>query len=80
MGPTPRQAEVLVWIARFTDESSISPTYREIAVAFDLSPSAARKLVDGLRDRGLVRYGFGRHRATELTDDGRRFTGGPGCK
>lgn len=71
---------MLIWIASFTDERAISPTYREIAVAFDLSHSAARKLVDGLRERGMVEYGYGKHRATELTDDGRRFTEGPGCK
>lgn len=80
MNPTPRQAEVLCWIARFTDELSISPTYREIAVAFEMSHSAARKLVDGLRDRGLLEYGYGKHRATEITDAGQAFVDGQGCK
>jgi len=64
----------------FTDESAISPTYREIAVAFEMSHSADRKLVDGLRDRGLLEYGYGKHRATEITDAGRAFVEARGCK
>lgn len=63
--PTPRQAEVLWFIARYRREHAVSPTYREIADHLNVSTMTACDIVTGLRRRGLVIEAYGRRRAAK---------------
>jgi SOS-response transcriptional repressor LexA len=60
---TQRQADVLRYIEGCIVENGQAPTYREISAACGLiSPSAAHKIVEALKQRGFVRR-IGAHRA-----------------
>lgn len=52
---TPRQREVLAWLARYVERYGYGPTYREVQAALGYrSPNAVRVHVLALQRRGLV--------------------------
>jgi repressor LexA len=52
---TPKQKNVLEFLQRFIQENGYSPSYQEIADAFNLSSrSTAQKYVERLRDAGFL--------------------------
>src|SRR5688500_14462221 len=52
---TPKQKNVLEFLQRFIQENGYSPSYQEIANAFNLSSrSTAQKYVERLRDAGFL--------------------------
>lgn len=52
---TPKQKNVLEFLQRFIQENGYSPSYQEIANAFDLSSrSTAQKYVERLREAGYL--------------------------
>lgn len=81
--PTALQLQALRFIAAFQLESGgVSPTLREIAFALGLGPgnSAARRRLDGLVERGLVRRLSRRARAIELLPGALRFVHPPASR
>ena len=66
--PMPRQADLLRFIAGFTEaHDGLSPSYREMAIGVGVtSCSVVHRLLAGLEARGCVRRLPNRARAIEL--------------
>ena len=63
---TPRQAEVLEFIASYHDLHAYPPTIREIADHFSISVKGAYDHVKALEKKGRLRLGENRSRAIEI--------------
>lgn len=65
---TPRQAELLSFIERYTAENGgVAPTFEEMMLAVDLaSKSGIHRLLGGLEERGRIRRLRDRARAIEV--------------
>jgi SOS-response transcriptional repressor LexA len=67
MGATKLQADCLRFVASYSREHGIGPTYHEIADALGYkSKSAAHHVVEGLEYRGLIRRLKNRARGLEV--------------
>jgi repressor LexA len=67
MGSTKLQADCLRFVASYSREHGIGPTYQEIADALGYkSKSAAHRVVEGLEYRGLIRRLKNRARGLEV--------------
>ncbi|MDR1399967.1 MAG: hypothetical protein LBJ41_08605 [Treponema sp.] len=53
---TPRQKEVLMFIAEYINTHSIAPVIREISQHFDITIQGAQDHVDALRRKGYLTY------------------------
>jgi repressor LexA len=75
--PTPRQLEILRWVAGHIAEKGYGPTRREICRAFGFaSPNASQTHVRLLRDRGMLTYSDRSGRTIRLTAAGLELLGG----
>lgn len=75
--PTPRQLEILRWIAGYINDKGYPPTRRDICKGFELaSPNAAQQHMSKLRTRGLVTYTERASRTLRLTQAGLDLIGG----
>ena len=75
--PTPRQLEILRWVASFIDSKGYPPTRRDICRAFQFaSPNASQQYMTQLRRRGLLTYVERVSRTICLTPAGRELIGG----
>jgi repressor LexA len=75
--PTPRQLEVLRFVASFRRERGYSPTVKEICTQFGISSTnAVSDLLKGLMRRGLVHREPRTQRALTITDAGLRWVPG----
>jgi repressor LexA len=68
---TPKQKNVLEFLQRFIQENGYSPSYQEIADAFNLSSrSTAQKYVERLRDAGFLETDANSKRSVSLKQSG----------
>lgn len=68
---TPKQKNVLEFLQRFIQENGYSPSYQEIANAFNLSSrSTAQKYVERLRDAGFLETDANAKRSVSLKQSG----------
>lgn len=75
--PTPRQLEILRWVAGFIDSNGYPPTRRDICRGFEFaSPNASQQYMTQLRRRGLVTYTDRASRTLRLTPAGMELIGG----
>jgi repressor LexA len=75
--PTPRQLEILRWVASYIDAKGYSPTRRDICRGFDFaSPNASQLHISQLRKRGLLTYSERASRTLRLTPAGLELIGG----
>jgi SOS-response transcriptional repressor LexA len=69
IGLTPRQSECLTFIKAYIDVDAVAPSLDEICVAMGLkSKSGAKRLLEGLEERGVIRRSPGRARSIEIID------------
>jgi repressor LexA len=68
---TPRQRDVLAFIATYTAENDSPPTYREIGNATRLTVNAVACKLRALQNKGCLTRAAGRHRAITLTEEGK---------
>ena len=61
-GLTGRQAQVLEYIVKYRNETSLSPAYREIAVHFGISHQAVQRILVLIRKKGQLTWNEGRTR------------------
>jgi repressor LexA len=67
MSLTPRQKEILEFIARFLEKRGYAPSLKEIGSEFGLSsPATVHKHLSALESRGRIRRSRGRRRFLEL--------------
>ena len=68
VGLTPKQHELLSWIAYYMEKSGgVSPSYDEMAIAIGVkSKSTINRIVESLVDRGYIRKALGKTRAITL--------------
>ena len=67
MSLTPRQKEILEFIARFLERRGYAPSLKEIGLEFGLSsPATVHKHLSALESRGRIRRSRGRRRFLEL--------------
>lgn len=75
--PTPRQLEILRWVAAFIADRGFPPTRRDICTGFKFaSPNAAQVYMHQLKRRGLVTYTERASRTLRLTPEGLDLIGG----
>lgn len=75
--PTPRQLEILRWVASYIDRQGYPPTRRDICRGFKFaSPNAAQDYMTQLKRRGLVTYTERASRTIRLTPAGIELIGG----
>lgn len=68
---TPKQKNVLEFLQRFIQENGYSPSYQEIANAFDLSSrSTAQKYVERLREAGYLDMDANSKRGVSIKQSG----------
>lgn len=68
---TPKQKNVLEFLQRFIQENGYSPSYQEIADAFNLSSrSTAQKYVERLRDAGFLETDANAKRSVSVKQSG----------
>ncbi|GHV83466.1 LexA repressor [Spirochaetia bacterium] len=77
---TKRQNEVLSFIAMFISENNYSPSYREIAAHFGLTPKAVHDHVRVLREKGWVRMKDKISRTIEIVNKTCEDTGRDGVE
>jgi repressor LexA len=69
MALTPRQKEVLDFIAHFVDENHYCPSYDEIASGLELASLATvHKHIAGLEAKGYLRRSYNHSRSLELSE------------
>lgn len=74
VGPTDKQAELLMYIRIFIAEHSYAPTYREIAYYFGLlSTNAVADRVNGLWRKGYIERDSMKSRAMRVTQKGEEW-------
>lgn len=62
--------EVLRFIRAHIDEHGYPPSRREVAEHGGFTPSTAQRIIEQLRDRGLIRVGDKIPRSTSITESG----------
>ncbi len=66
---SPRQEEILLFVAEYREENGYSPSLREIGERFGLaSPATVHQHVGALQKKGYVSKDWNRGRSLELTD------------
>jgi len=76
---TDRQAAILDFVRKFTEERSYPPSMREIGRAFDIASSSVYEHLQALTRKGVLRRSARRSRSLEILKDGaaRRGAGIP---
>lgn len=66
---TPRQREILVWLAKYIADHGYSPTVRELCQAFNFgSPNGAVCHLEPLRKKGWLTWQDGRSRTIRVVE------------
>ena len=68
---TPRQKEVLAFIAAYTAENGTPPSYREMGQHLKITPNAVAGKLRALEAKGCITNRQGQHRSIVLTPEGK---------